>query len=55
MYWPCSIRWSGRTPNECYLSSGWKTFVKDNLLVEGDSIKLAVDREYGKIIHVTKL
>jgi len=29
--------------------------MKDNLLVVGDSIKLKVDKEYGKIIHVNKV
>ena len=52
---PCSIRWPGRTPTECYLNFGWKRFVKDNLLVAVDSIKFEVGKEYGKIIHVNKV
>jgi len=45
----------GRTPTKCYLSSRWKRFVNDSLLVVGDSIKLEVNKEYGKIIHVNKV
>ena len=55
IYWPCSIRWTGRSNFECYLTCGWKTFCKDNALAAGDGIKFVIDNDKKNIIHVVKV
>ncbi|QCD95973.1 hypothetical protein DEO72_LG6g671 [Vigna unguiculata] len=55
IYWPCSIRWTGRSNFECYLTCGWKTFCKDNGLAAGDGIKFVIDDDKKNIIHVVKV
>ncbi|QCD93265.1 hypothetical protein DEO72_LG5g1337 [Vigna unguiculata] len=54
IYWPCSIRWTGRSNFECYLVCGWKTFYKGNGLATSDGIKFVIDDDKKNTIHVVK-
>ncbi|QCD94855.1 hypothetical protein DEO72_LG5g2944 [Vigna unguiculata] len=53
--WPCTVRWSGKTNKDCYITRGWKDFCTQNGFKEGSIIQLGVDKDLSLFINVMEV
>jgi len=53
--WPYTIRWSGRSNKQCYLTYGWKDFCNKNGFMDGTIIQLGIDKDLTMFIYVMEI